>query len=320
MSADVVCRQFTGTYIIADISALCVWVALLAYKREYHALALGAVGLVIYYAVDYGIWYCWKGTRTVDSEISAKWLLLWLSSLTGVVHPSFVMLMLRKTFPSLTNSTLSSPSRPSSIVPVAPVPDPTCAPHVGVVLEPETPCVEVPDLLAVRPEPQAEAEVEGVTLTSNVCEKCDKRNRDLGRAFYCVLFITVQTVPGLLDKAYPMTDHVTTISRVMSDSRWAMFLSAAVGYLVLLGSRHTTPTEVLSVFAIGTGVESVFEVCLAFTGLRPTTTTTDGLVSESPWLMTLVSNALLEWNCAMPWLYLLMHHIATRKKSVAAIV
>jgi hypothetical protein len=61
----VAARTFNSLYIWLDLAWLAVFVAVLLAKRKFAPLAAGLAGGVVYFLVDYGIFYLALGTRTV---------------------------------------------------------------------------------------------------------------------------------------------------------------------------------------------------------------------------------------------------------------
>jgi len=91
-------RKFNVDYIYFDCLFLTIWMSaliVLAYRRTKLPLLLGFIGLIVYYAIDLGIWYCITGIRKVTGPIHPALLMLWVSATPGIVHPSWVMLMIQ---------------------------------------------------------------------------------------------------------------------------------------------------------------------------------------------------------------------------------
>jgi hypothetical protein len=89
----VVARSLNTLYIYLDIVFLVIFTLLLFWKKRYQALIAGAAGCIIYFAVDYGIFYLWIGTRQVSGADPA-WFLLWLSISYGLTNFAWIWLML----------------------------------------------------------------------------------------------------------------------------------------------------------------------------------------------------------------------------------
>jgi len=92
MTALVV-RTFNALYIYLDIAWLLLFALILVARRRYLALIAGLAGGVLYFVVDYGIFYLALGTRTI-SGASPFWLLLWLSMSYGFTNMAWIWLLL----------------------------------------------------------------------------------------------------------------------------------------------------------------------------------------------------------------------------------
>lgn len=86
-------RAFNYLYIYLDIAFLVILAIILLYNKRYLALLFGLCGALIYFAVDYGIFYGALGTRTVTGA-STFWLLLWLSTSYGFTNFAWICLWL----------------------------------------------------------------------------------------------------------------------------------------------------------------------------------------------------------------------------------
>lgn len=86
-------RSFNALYIYLDLIWLAVFVAVLLLTRRYQALLVGLAAGVIYFAVDYGLFYQLLGTRTVTGA-DTFWLLLWLSFSYGLTNFAWIWLLL----------------------------------------------------------------------------------------------------------------------------------------------------------------------------------------------------------------------------------
>jgi hypothetical protein len=89
----VAARTLNYLYIYLDIIWLIIYALILIYRKRYMALIVGAIGGVIYFAVDYGIFYTILGTRVVTG-IDAFWFLLWLSISYGFTNFAWIWLLL----------------------------------------------------------------------------------------------------------------------------------------------------------------------------------------------------------------------------------
>ncbi len=86
-------RSFNTLYIVLDIVWLAVFALILLRFRRYLALIVGLVAGVIYFIVDYGIFYRALGTRVVEGA-SPFWFLLWLSFSYGITNFAWIWLVL----------------------------------------------------------------------------------------------------------------------------------------------------------------------------------------------------------------------------------
>jgi hypothetical protein len=89
----VAARTLNFLYIYLDIAWLIIYAAVLIYRRRYLACIAGAVGGVIYFVVDYGIFYALLGTRVVTGA-DPFWFLLWLSVSYGFTNFAWIWLLL----------------------------------------------------------------------------------------------------------------------------------------------------------------------------------------------------------------------------------
>ena len=86
-------REFSTLYIYLDIIWLVFYALILGYSKRYLAITAGLVGCVLYFAVDYGIFYLALDTRVVTGA-DPFWLLLWLSSSYGFTNFAWIWLLL----------------------------------------------------------------------------------------------------------------------------------------------------------------------------------------------------------------------------------
>jgi hypothetical protein len=98
-------RLFNSLYIYIDIVWLLVIFAILMFTKRYMAVIVGVIGSIIYFAVDYGIFYLLLGTREV-TEANTAILLLWLSISYGFTNFSWIWLWLDRDGRALEWSTL----------------------------------------------------------------------------------------------------------------------------------------------------------------------------------------------------------------------
>lgn len=86
-------RTFSILYVYIDIVWLLALLAILVYAKRYLALLAGVAGALIYFLVDYGIFYLILGTRSVSGAETAV-LLLWLSASYGFTNFAWIWLWL----------------------------------------------------------------------------------------------------------------------------------------------------------------------------------------------------------------------------------
>jgi len=89
----VVARSFNSLYIYLDIAWLVLFTLILLFRRRYLAMIAGLAGCVIYFAVDYGVFYHLLGTREVAGA-DPFWVLLWLSISYGLTNFAWIWLLL----------------------------------------------------------------------------------------------------------------------------------------------------------------------------------------------------------------------------------
>lgn len=80
-------------YIYIDIGFLIIFLGLLLWKKKYQAVIVGLLGGLLYFAVDYGIFYAWCHTRVVTGA-DTGWFLLWLSMSYGFTNFVWIWLWL----------------------------------------------------------------------------------------------------------------------------------------------------------------------------------------------------------------------------------
>ena len=86
-------RTFSSLYIILDIVWLVVLAGILLYLKRRMAVIVGLLAGVLYFVVDYGIFYHLLGTRQVTGA-DTLWLLLWLSMSYGFTNFVWIWLLL----------------------------------------------------------------------------------------------------------------------------------------------------------------------------------------------------------------------------------
>ena len=85
MTEIVAARTMNSLYIWLDIAFLLVFLALLIFTKRYQAIIAGLFGGIIYFIVDYGIFYLALGTRQVTGADPLVFL-LWLSMSYGFTN------------------------------------------------------------------------------------------------------------------------------------------------------------------------------------------------------------------------------------------
>ena len=88
-------RVFSGLYIIIDCVFLLILGAMLFFSKRRRALFFGLFGGLLYFIVDYGIFYRALGSRVVEGAPTGP-VLLWLSMSYGFTNFVWIYLMLDK--------------------------------------------------------------------------------------------------------------------------------------------------------------------------------------------------------------------------------
>jgi hypothetical protein len=86
-------RTLNYLYIYLDVAWLLIYILILAYRKRYLALLAGVAGGLIYFAVDFGIFFLLLGTRAVVGA-DPFWFLLWLSMSYGITNMAWIWLLL----------------------------------------------------------------------------------------------------------------------------------------------------------------------------------------------------------------------------------
>ncbi len=86
-------RIFNFLYVYLDIAWLLALLVIFIIKKRYIAIIAGLIGSLIYFIVDYGIFYLALGTRSVAGAEPAS-LLLWLSISYGFTNFAWIWLWL----------------------------------------------------------------------------------------------------------------------------------------------------------------------------------------------------------------------------------
>mgnify|MGYP007111629920 CR=1 FL=1 len=88
-------RSLNGLYIILDCIFLIMFCALLLWKKKRLTFLVGIFGGIIYFIVDYGIFYKALGTRHVEGMTVGPFL-FWLSMSYGITNFAWIWLALEK--------------------------------------------------------------------------------------------------------------------------------------------------------------------------------------------------------------------------------
>ncbi len=89
----VAARTMNTLYIYLDISWLALFCGILLVFKRHLALLVGLLAGVLYFLVDYGIFFRLLGTRSVQGA-DPFWLLLWLSFSYGLTNFAWIWLLL----------------------------------------------------------------------------------------------------------------------------------------------------------------------------------------------------------------------------------
>jgi hypothetical protein len=89
----VAARTLNTLYIYLDLAWLILFCGLLLYFKRRLALIVGLLAGILYFLVDYGIFYRFLGTRVVQGA-DPFWFLLWLSSSYGITNFAWIWLLL----------------------------------------------------------------------------------------------------------------------------------------------------------------------------------------------------------------------------------
>lgn len=88
-------RQLNILLIILDIIFLVVLIGLLIYKKKYLTVLFALAGGILYFIVDYGIFFHALGIRKITGADPA-WFLLWLSMSYGITNFAWIWLAIKK--------------------------------------------------------------------------------------------------------------------------------------------------------------------------------------------------------------------------------
>jgi hypothetical protein len=88
-----VARTFSSLYIGLDIAWLLIYAGILLWFRKRIAVVVGLVMGVVYFAIDYGIYYQVLGTRHIEGA-DPFWFLVWFSMSYGLTNFAWIWLLL----------------------------------------------------------------------------------------------------------------------------------------------------------------------------------------------------------------------------------
>jgi hypothetical protein len=86
-------RTLNTLYIYLDLAWLVLFCILLLVFKRRQALLVGLLAGLVYFLVDYGIFYQFLGTRSVQGA-DTFWFLLWLSFSYGITNFAWIWLLL----------------------------------------------------------------------------------------------------------------------------------------------------------------------------------------------------------------------------------
>jgi hypothetical protein len=89
----VAARTLNSLYIYLDIIWLALFCSLLLVSKRRLALLVGLLAGILYFLVDYGIFFRFLGTRSVQGA-DPMWFLLWLSFSYGITNFAWIWLLL----------------------------------------------------------------------------------------------------------------------------------------------------------------------------------------------------------------------------------
>jgi len=85
-------RTFTLLYVWLDLGWLAIFLGALVLFRKYQALVVGFLAGLLYFIVDYGVFFRVLGTRVVTGA-DTFWLLLWMSFSYGITNFAWMWLL-----------------------------------------------------------------------------------------------------------------------------------------------------------------------------------------------------------------------------------
>ncbi|KAJ3451608.1 hypothetical protein M0812_03359 [Anaeramoeba flamelloides] len=228
MKSEFVDRTFDADYIYFDILFLCIWILFLIARKKKLALLWSLIGLIVYYIVDYGIWYSWQGTRRTNCFVNPALLMFWVSSTPGVVHPAWVVMMFELTFLKETDNNGSSGTK-------------------------------------IQISGDSDADSSNGVVAEKQPLSSEERTRQ--RILWTILFFSVQTIPAFMQKGFDWDNRTCKIGRHMGGNRWKMLLSLVIGYGYLCW-RRIKVKDLVKLFLIGFIGEGIFEFAFYISGIR----------------------------------------------------
>jgi hypothetical protein len=89
MAEVIAARTMNALYIWIDIGFLCILLAVLICTKRYQAIIAGFLAGVLYFIIDYGVFFLALRTRTVEGA-NPFWFLLWLSISYGFTNFAWI--------------------------------------------------------------------------------------------------------------------------------------------------------------------------------------------------------------------------------------
>lgn len=88
-------REFSTLYIAIDLAWFAIYLALLLWFKKFIPVCVGLIAGVIYFAVDYGIFYHLTGSRSVEGA-DPLWFLFWMSMTVGFTNFAWMWILLSR--------------------------------------------------------------------------------------------------------------------------------------------------------------------------------------------------------------------------------
>jgi hypothetical protein len=217
-------RSFNLLYIYLDLIWLLLFCGLLWVMKKRQALVVGLAAGVVYFLVDFGIFYSFLHTRVVTGA-SPFWLLLWMSFTYGITNFAWIWILL---------------------------------------------------------------------------------DRDRHMVEWSLLIISAWLTIALLSQNFGANFPVLTTTRGTNTYHGVMAAILFVGYFILIyhNLRHGSADRIaiLSLLAIGIGIQFSWEAVLLISGIRPTEA------------LPLIVNSLIETNLGLPYAYFIHKWLYNRRK------